>query len=148
MSQFDLRGCKTALKCTRVPSEREPGGLPGKPVAARGLVSGRGPRAQRSGRNGAKRKVCRTTRRRTAGDTRDRRGLGRNSALRVLQFGSEIDMPYNGLQGMSTSLPRQEEHREKSQSRVYVSQGMMDFAGELQNHFVRQSGTLRFVLVN
>ena len=57
-------------------------------------------------------------------------------------------MPYNGLQGMSTSLPRQEEHREKSQFRFYVSQGMMDFAGELQDHFVRQSGTLRFVLVN
>ena len=57
-------------------------------------------------------------------------------------------MPYNGLQGMSASLPKPEEHREKSQSRVYVSQGMMDFAGELQNHFVRLSGTLRFVLVN
>ena len=57
-------------------------------------------------------------------------------------------MPYNGLQGMSASLPKPEEHREKSQSRVYVSQGMMDFAGELQNHFVRLSGTLRFVLFN
>ena len=57
-------------------------------------------------------------------------------------------MPYNGLQGMSTSLPRQEEHREKSQSRVYVSQGMMDFAGELQDHFVRQSGPHRSFLVN
>ncbi len=52
--------------------EREPGGLPGKPVAARGLVSGRGPRAQRSGRDGAKRKVCRETRPRTSGDARER----------------------------------------------------------------------------
>ena len=66
----------------------------------------------------------------------------------VLQFGGETDMPYNGLQGMLASLPRQEEHREKSQFRFYVSQGMMDFAGELQDHFVRQSGPLRFVLVN
>ena len=52
--------------------EREPGGLPGKPVAARGLVSGRGPRAQRSGRDGAKRKVCREPRPRTSGDARER----------------------------------------------------------------------------
>ena len=52
---------------------------------------------------------------------------------RVLQFGSKEDMPYNRLQGMSVSPPRQEKHRERSQSCINASQGTMDFAAELQH---------------
>lgn len=66
----------------------------------------------------------------------------------VLQFGGETDMPYNGLHGMPPSLLKQEVRRERSQSRFYAFQSVMDFTAELQNHFVRLSGTQRSFLVN
>ena len=42
-------------------------------------------------------------------------------------------MPYNSLQGLSTSLPKQKELRERSQSCFNACQSKMDFTAELQN---------------
>ena len=43
------------------------------------------------------------------------------------------DMPYSSLQGLSTSLPSQEEHRERSQTCFSAILSKMDFTAELQN---------------
>jgi hypothetical protein len=49
-----------------------------------------------------------------------------------LQFGGKKDMPYSSLQGLSTSLPSQEEHRGRSQTCFSAILSKMDFTAELQ----------------
>ena len=52
-------------------------------------------------------------------------------------------MPYSSLQGLSTSLPSQEEHRERSQTCFSAILSKMDFTAELQNPSVPPRGRAR-----